>query len=156
MKKILLALLLLCATVSANDLTVDYADLIGADTNGTRTDTAYTPSMFVGGYDRLWFTVSIKGLAYDTGFANDSYFVFIQHSPNKIDWSTTGNDTLQKILKGDNDTTLNIATSINRDSVVVGNYVRVKFLHRNALANKQALTANTYSKRLRAWVSYVD
>ena len=161
MKKLLilglLAALLTAPSIFATDVSVVYNDtMISTDTNATRTDTAVTTSFRIRDYGRIWLTVTIDGYANDTSFANDSYFVFFQHSFNDIDWTllTFATDTLQKILKGANDTDVVIATSINRDSVHVGNYGRVMFCHRCALSEAD-INGNAYRKRLSAWFNVV-
>ena len=161
MKKLLvfglLALFMVVPSSFSNDLSVIYNDtMVSTDTNATRTDTAYTPSMSIQDFNRIWLTVTIDGYFNDTSFANDSYFVFFQHSFNNSDWRILAftTDTLQKILKGSNDTDVVITTSINRDSVHVGNYGRVMFCHRNALSEAD-INGNAYRKKLTAWLNGV-
>lgn len=168
MKKLLMLMLplLIAPAIQANDLTGIYTDSIGADSNSTRTDTFYTPSARIQEFDRIWLTIEIEGVskdsasanyaATDTVFTNDSFFVFFQSSANLVDWTINEQDTLIKIKKGANDTIVNVANSVSRDSANwVGNYGRIRVVHRNALTNQQALTANNYRKRITAWLSTV-
>lgn len=156
MKKLLFLLLLLPSLSFGEAVTAFYSDFIGEDTNGTRVDTIYTDYIDVRDCSRLWITFKIAGYSNDTVFTADSFFVGLQYSSDAANWygHATG-DSLQKILKGANDTTINIATGISRDSIFCADYVRVRVLHRNTLANQQALTANTYVKRITAWFNAI-
>lgn len=153
----LLAIILIAPSIFATDLSVIYVDTLdGADTNTVRCDTAYTGIIDLSEYGRAWISVAIEGIGYplDTSFANDTFFVFLQYSPNRINW--TKSDTLQKILKGANDTIINLTTPIlNRDSLNVGNFFRVMFCHRNVASDCVAAEGNSYSKKLTAWFNTV-
>lgn len=153
-------------SVSANDVSVEYKDsLTTGETNATRADVFYTSVIDTREFKRIWLTLQIQGIrkddngensvATDTVFANDSFFVFYQYSSDKINWFTSTNDTLQKIKKGANDTILNIATDLSRDSLHLGNYARIKFLHRNKLITETGLPGNSYTKRLTVWFNTV-
>ncbi len=156
LKRLLVLLLLLPVMVGANDLSVVYEDFIGSDTDGTRVDTVYTTSMDIRGINRIWITLQFEGLG-DTVFANDSFFVGFQYSNDRLTWYShaTGDSLQGGVLKGAADTTINISTGIARDSIFCGNYGRLRILHRNALSSQQALTANTYTKRISAWFNTV-
>lgn len=159
MKKLLFLILLLSFIPSLSHgeaVTAFYSDFIGEDTNTTRTDTVYTNYLDVRDCSRLWLTIKIAGYSNDTSFTADSFFVGLQYSSDASNWySHATGDSLQKILKGANDTTINIATGISRDSTFCADYVRVRVLHRNTLANQQALTANTYVKLITAWFNAI-
>lgn len=163
----MLTLLSLIATTAwSTDLRVVYADSIAADTNGTRTDTIYTPSTDISDAVRLWITIQVLGVskdsaganyvATDTSFANDTFFVFFQSSADQQTWTIDAQDTLLAIKKGANDTIVNVSTSIPRDSTGwVGDYGRIRVVHRNTLANQFPLGSGVYRKEIVAWISKV-
>ncbi len=158
MKKLILifGLLLLCnVSIQAEQLTAFYSDAILADTNGTRIDTIYTSGFDASEYTRLWFDLEIEGFLNDTVFAADSFFVAFQSSGDNINWTShvLGDTALYKILKGANDTTVTTTVGIDRDSSYCGSFGRIRILHRNALSNQQALTANVYQKKFTVWIS---
>ncbi len=160
MKKLILilVLLLMYVTAPAEQLQVIYNDSILADTNGTRADIIYTPAMDLSNIKRLWFDLQIEGYNnQDTSFANDSFFVGFQTSFDNKNWTShiLGDSALFKIKKGANDTIVTTTVGIDRDSSYCGNFGRLRIVHRNALSNQQALTANVYQKRITGWVSYI-
>lgn len=161
MKKWGLFLLLWCGILGGNAYSNDlgrtfYADTVsGADTNAARSDFIYTESMDMSFFERVWLSINIESTGNDTLFANDTFFVFLQSSPDNKNWTDHGLDTLIAIKKGENDTLLNIPTGIDRDSSFMANWGRVKVLHRNTLSSEQALDGNIYTKFITAWVSYI-
>lgn len=176
MKKILLLMLLMItATAQADEASVIYADtVLDADTNASRTDAINTPSVRISDYSKIWVAVSLEAVSkqdsagtgfvggVDTVFANDTFFVLFQQSYDDINWfsvapagAATG-DTLQTIVKGANDTFfVRPTTYIRRDSLNIGNFGRIRFIHGNTLSSEQELNGNIYRKKLTAWFSGV-
>lgn len=166
MLKRLMLLMLACALswsgVEATDLSVLYVDAIGGDTDQVRVDVIYTDSMDTREFKRIWLNIQFEAVSKDSAgvnyvpyddstFANDSFFVFYQYSADGINWFTSADDTIAKIKKGDADTTINVAISLNRDSLNLGNYGRIKFVHRNTLSGEYELGANVYRTILRVF-----
>lgn len=157
MKYLILLLVLLPIAVAANDLSVVYTDDIAAgDTVAMRTDTVYTPWMDVRDFKRIWLSFNLEAYPYDTNFAGDTFFLYLQHSPDKRHLTTTA--ALQSVVKGANDTIINVAASINRDSLFFGNWNRFMVVHVDSLsaAADTLIVGNEYKTKITVWLNTVE
>lgn len=159
MKKLFVLLLLLPILVGANDKSVVYIDAIdAADTLSMRTDTVYSPAFNIETYSNMWFSLQLKANPSDTNWVSDTFTVAIEHSFDKKNWILFSIAGFQLILKGANDTlNINPTTIVARDSLSMGNYARVRWIHNDSLeaTEGEGLVGNTYKTKLTAWISGV-
>lgn len=153
MKRFLLAILLCFAVnTQANDLTAIMIDSIaGADTAAetVRLDTTFSESMDVRGYRFLQFYSVLSALEpfSDTNFVDDTFFVNVQTSADKLVWLTHEVDTF--LANGSQWSILNL----DADATVYGNWARAMIIHWDTLgADSPGLEDNVYKKKLKLWV----
>lgn len=156
---LLLALLTLPLAADATDVYVLYQDtMTSSDTDGTRIDTVYTSAINTAGAKRLWLSIQITGAGWmykDTNWANDTVFYFVQHSPDRKNWTTIDETDSLNCVKGANDTIFNSAIVINRDSVFIADWLRVRFEHHDSLTEAN-INGNNYGSFYRAWINRLD
>ena len=157
----MLFLFIIPVGVGANDMSIIFADtIVAADTvlaTSYRVDTVYSPSFRVSDFSRLWFSLSLEAEPTDTNWANDTFDVAIESSYDDKNWILFSTAAYQRILKGANDT-VDIRPSgiVARDSLNFGNYMRVRWVHRDSIsedASGDALPGNIYRTKLTAWLS---
>ena len=162
MKKLLIPLLVLLAgLVSAGEITYDYHDTItAADSGDVRTNTVYTPWVFVG--EGRYLNLGVHSLPFpeptlfsDTNWDADSTFV-------KLQWGFDGPaGTMTYGTDYEVDTLLDTGRAWQTDDIIDadvtqwGPYMRMKIIHWDSIvvgAADSALVANSvYSKRIRLW-----
>ena len=154
MKKILiLAVLLMALSVSANDLSVLYTDSIGvADTAiaSKRVDTVYSdPPMYIAGFNQFNFFKSIIPYHNDTNWATDTFFVKFQHSFDRVNWMTCEIDTLLDTTSGSIDEFV-----LKSADSAIGNWGRLMLIHWDSLeATGPALLNNAYKYTIKLWIA---
>ncbi len=157
MKKLLLLLVLLmmvAPSVSANDLWVNYVDTFtDGDTDDIRVDPVYTTIMRIDKWAMYWFKIQIDN-GYDnlpdTNFANDSVFVAFQHSFDKQTW-TTGLALSAGIALGEADTIVTVAASLNLDSTYTETWGRARFIYTDSVTSTPELDGESFYRKFTAW-----
>lgn len=151
-KKLFVLLLLLPVLVGANDLSVVYTDGIGADmaAETVRDDTVYTNWIDIRGFNSVHFysKLSPYGSYSDTNFADDTFWVIIQTSFDRIGLKTHLIDTF---LTTDSSWS---ALKLNTSDYIFGNWMRGMLIHWDTLgADSPGLEDNEYSKKLEVWIA---
>ncbi|MCK5603415.1 hypothetical protein KAR91_16135 [Candidatus Pacearchaeota archaeon] len=159
--------MVVCATpISAQDYWVDHTDdVTDADTSAVRSDTLFSPSFDIryGRMFRFAVDVGASPLGLDTNFVNDSLFVFLQVSPDRIRWRTllaggtvVGLDTIALTAKAADsavfpvDTLADMFYKVQADSVL-GNWGRFMFIYEDELDDDD-IGGNTYYRRYTGWI----
>lgn len=149
----LVVMILMAVPVLSNDITVNYRDSISAaDTTGAGTqrfDTTYGEWKKIHGAEKFHFYAKIEALngVIDTNFANDSFFIDVELTFDKVGGDVTKLFQLDTLLDTDSAWTGNDALSADS---LRGNYLRVRFIHHAPKAPVAAFE-NIYGKRLNLW-----
>jgi hypothetical protein len=161
MKKLILTLGLLCLPLfaSAGDIRVVLPDSIAvADTNAARVDTAYSSWVSMAGAQKLQFYTFLRPPAppaTDTNFVNDTFFVDIELSFDKIVVSKLFLvDTMVTTDSGWAGVADDKADLLAADSLR-GNWMRARVVHRAPDMACPGCVNNNYGKIVTVYYSIV-
>lgn len=152
MKKFLMvSLLLMCMSVSANDITIYYTDsIVGGDTaaEAVRCDTVYSYIIDISKFNSFTFFSELTSDPYnDTAWADDTFWVDFQHSFNRKDWRVIQIDTF--LASGADWSAVNLKTTAS----IIGNWGRARLIHWDTLgADTPGIEDNVYKKKLQLWI----
>jgi hypothetical protein len=175
----MLPLLLLASLSSATDLGVKYTHTVtAADTAAQRIirDTIYTPWTYLPDMGRrFWFSTQIDngGTSADTAISTDTFLVIFQTASfpstdigltpkfTRINHVlSTGGGAAIALTSADNDTIVNMTTSLNRDSVWTGDWARGMFIYADTATTAIGRTSsirvgNVRTYHLKLWINAV-
>jgi hypothetical protein len=162
MKRILFLTFLILALVGiiyANDLVIYTYAISDSDTGTVRSDTVVTPSVYLGDRSHLRFysvlsAYAVSG-AIDTNWADDSFLVYLQFSPDDKTWNV--GDTFALDTFTDNSSGWSWL-HLDRDTSNAGNYIRFKMVHRDSIGSGEVDSAwladhTSFYKQLKVWIT---
>ncbi|MEA1999260.1 MAG: hypothetical protein U9N61_08065 [Euryarchaeota archaeon] len=149
-----LLFLLLLMSVSANDLSVvDYDTILGADSLDKNVDTFYTQEMRIGELDGIWTNV---GYEMEKNWSQDSVFAHYMGALDRSNYRIIGGAILADSIRSD--TIIWHANYLNRATVNMGNWMKVRFIVRRDTLPVDTVTAyegNVYENKYKAWITTV-
>jgi len=156
-KKVLVLVLLLAVTAGANDLRAIFSDsIVPADSGDVRADTVYTPAMDISGYSWLQFYTQIKAYENrsDTNFTDDSFFVYVQYSPDGIIFNAGDTLCIDTFLATGAGWSFQ---NLTHDDAILGNYMRGMLVHWDSIKVSEADSAlvnrgSPFYKEMILWI----
>jgi hypothetical protein len=162
---VMCAVILMASTVSGQDLWAIMVDsIVGADTAAEteRWDTVYSSVINLehtlgGSPSRVQFYVTLGGLTgefaelggTDTAFADDTFWIDLEHSYDQSTWAVKQVDTL--LAEGTGYGTDLVASATN-----FGDYARLRVIHYDSLgADTPGVEDNAYRWLIKVWLSLI-